>query len=445
MKVLAGPMATTEQFSRLTTVLATNRSLQGVDPAVVANSLQTDGNFQESVHFNLLKGLSEADAIRLAAIQNTVDNTHAVFGKFARNWNQRGFFGALPFAFMNFPIQALEHIFHLSKRAFVFDKNDPSSVERAAAARMSFAYLTASMFMMGGLAGMPAWELFKSIYEKVYYLAAKEKIDLNYEIAHVLKHTVQLPSPLVHAITEGGVSAITGSSVGARMSLPFFWQGLVGSALKGEVAVTDAMGVQGGLVNNVIKQTDKWMKDESTLPEAVLLGLSPVFVRNAFESLVSWPDEGAKTGRGVVLLTPEDISVGDQIKKALGFAPEKEANAGTAEYVQYLKVNGSNEFKSAKASELANIRLDIYREALKGNTKASERLRGEYSAKYQELLEFIRRSNPEGLSARQIDSLQRSIKQKYEMKKNPRKERNDKEQRVADEIRNTLYIFDEEE
>lgn len=440
MKTLAGPMATTEQFSRLTSVLATHRSMKNVDSAVVHNALSDDGNYLEAVKFNLVRGMSEEDAIKHAAIQNTIDNTHAIFGKFARNWNQRGFFGALPFAFMNFPIQAMEYLLHLSKRMMIEDKNDPASVARARAARMSMAYLVTAMFMMGGLAGMPAWELFKSLFEKVYYWSSHEKIDLNYEIQNVLAHSANMPSPLVHALMEGGVSAITGTNVGSRLSIPFFWQGLLGSALKGEVAITDAMGVQGGLVNNAIRQFGKVSSGDASLPEAAIMGLSPVFVRNGFEALVGWPNDGVRTGRGNVVLTPEDVTVADQLKKVLGFMPESVGNAKQAEYVQNLKTQGPQEYKSAKTSELANLKLDIFRASSSGNTGRAETLRKEYNAKYQELLEFMRNSGNGGLTARSIDGIKSAIDQKYQAKKNPKKERTAKEQRIADQVRDTYGL-----
>ena len=170
------------------------------------------------------------------------------------------------------------------------------------------------------------------------------------------------------------------------------------------------------------------------------MGLSPVFVRNAFESLIGWPSDGVKSGKGNVLLTPEDVSMADQIKKALGFTPENVANARQAEYVQYLKINGTSEYKSAKTSELANLKLDIFKAGQSGNTKKVESLRTEYAAKYQELLEFLRKTNEGGLSARSIDGIKSSIDQKYQAKKNPQKERTAKEQKVADQIRDTYGL-----
>ena len=237
-----------------------------------------------------------------------------------------------------------------------------------------------------------------------------------------------MPSPLAHAVMQGGISALTQTNSGARMSLPFFWQGLLGSALKGDVGVTDAMGIQGGMINNAYKQFDKWGRGDQTLAESALMSLSPVFIRNAYTGLVGWPTDGVKTGRGQVLLTPEDISIADSLKKVVGLSPRKTSDASTATYVQSLKATGSNEYLSGRKNEAANLRLEIFRAGQKGDTEKVQALQKEYRALYQETLEFMRKINGGVLSARQIDGLQSAIDQIYQQKKNPEKKRNAKEQ-----------------
>lgn len=430
LEVLAGPMATTEQYSRLASALATHRIVTKQDSGVIYDTLKTDQNFMESVRVNQLKGMAEDSAIYMAAVQNSVDNTHAVFGKFARNWNQRGLPGALPFAFMNFPIQAMEYLFHLVKGGL---RNDPGK-------RRAVAYLLASMFMMGGLAGMPAWDLWKTLIEKISYLTTNEKIDLNYEISTMLKESANLPVPVVDAITKGSLSVILNADVGARLSPSFFWQGLATSALKGQMEVTKAMGVQGSLLDNTARRVQQWDAGEVTFPEMLGYSLTPVFVRNAMDALIAWPNDGVRTGKGTMIITPDEVTAGQQALKALGFNPMEVSKGTQAEYAAYIKTHGADQYKSAKTSELANIKYDIWRAGQQGDDKRIDKLRGEYSTKYQDLLEFLRSHGDGQLSARSVDGVKSSIDQKFQAKKNPSKKPSKKDTEALRKARENLGL-----
>jgi hypothetical protein len=124
---------------------------------------------------------------------------------------------------------------------------------------------------------------------------------------------------------KGYVNYLTGKDVAARMGLSNLLFRNNQYNRDEDVRIRFLMGV-GGPFGSVGWQFKRGIVDDIIVNGEIERGIEnmmPAAWRNMYKGTVRYPKEGIKTRRGDVIVARDDLTTGDLISQALGFAPTK--------------------------------------------------------------------------------------------------------------------------
>jgi len=366
------PISAMEQATRFATANAHYQMFQENPQALqkAANVLAQDYRFQAQ---RKISGLPLIDDVVLFGL----DEAHAVFGKTGRSDVLRGGLGAFVFPFQTYPQQALEFLARMYGRG-------PEG-------KKALATTVASLFLFAGLMGLPGADLFKELAEEAYAGIEGEDVDLNQLMQETLAEATGGPVA-GRFVTNGIFRSLTNIDVSKRIGLPLIGQDVILAAMGVQGDMTELAGVQGSMLTQGIQAWKAYNTDESTAKIGTMI--TPMAISNLLKAYTYY-DEGAVTGKGKQLVTPEDLRAEpDQIAlRAMGIGSGTVANARDERYWATLE-NGRykpamDKFR-ARAKNYRTRELRAYQE---GNPEEAKKWAQKYSDVVSDLQEFLTKKN----------------------------------------------------
>ena len=332
MDVSAFMFGGVEQINRISTALATYR--------LATKSNKNLRNFQK---FSEVTMFHEGKMTPELAGEMMVYNTQFLIGKENRPELFRSGLMNVATQFMSFPLQ----YFGLWAKAMRV-----AGVDKKMGSVMMGSMLMA-MVAFGGMMGLPFAENLRQLLAAASRATRGYDYDLEYGVREAMLG--YLHPEMVEVIMRGGLSRATGIDVSRRMGagevLPF-------TLMQGDLMA--ATGPFGGLM------ADTAMR----IHEAVKLGNYPMLItsplplslRYAAESAVGgYLDMPIRTTQGRVMLPADQVTVGDRLKQALGFTPEKVSTARREKRLLNFWKGQSKNLQDYYLSNLAKLHADLYK------------------------------------------------------------------------------------
>jgi ElaB/YqjD/DUF883 family membrane-anchored ribosome-binding protein len=344
-RVLALPIASAEQTSRISSLLAFYRSLNS--PSKVQRALRTyenDKRFQNAYRRNENAGKSKVDDRTFVALY-ALDEAHGIFGKEGRGVAQRGLMGSLVFPFMTHPIQMMELLVRQMS-------------QRGAEGKGAAAYVLMSYITLAGLMGIPGMELIKELIEFIMELSTGVQTDILNDITLAL-HDMGF-DPMVGQFVRGGATRAFGNiDVARRINVPIFFQNPLIALMEGDVELRDIAGVAGQLFQTATeaKQTIA-QGDYGTVGKSIL----PVALRNLLKGaydLNPYLGEGISTRTGKRLINPEEASTLDRFNQTIGITPSIVASRREALYEHNIQAYGYRTGEERFRSRITNLMVEL--------------------------------------------------------------------------------------
>lgn len=301
-----------------------------------------------------------------------MQETHAVFGKTARGTLQKGLGGSLFFPFSSYGQQMLEVM------------ADQFMGHRGTAGRMAGLWSTTAFVAMAGLAGIPAYELLKTLYETY-----EEKANGRIADAEMDMKEAGIPDWL----RKGVLSSATGLSLSHRLGQTLVGESLLQGLIQGEVKVGDLGGVPGRIMQNTITAAGALM-DESDNRDVVqkLIPIMPTAAANlakAYELTVH-PENQLRTSKGKAFASPEDVGFNEIGATAMGFTPQKFEDARQKLHWQQ---QANVEFNQARSRFAESVAQALYQRevAIKnGDPEGASQALLQRNQLQKTMLEFMR-------------------------------------------------------
>src|SRR5690606_24783214 len=152
--------------------------------------------------------------------------------------------------------------------------------------------------------------------------------------------------------------------ISRRMSLPFPVQQPLIALSQGDSDARSYLGVFGGLLGTT-EATYKGIAEGQTPVGAFAKAIAPVAFRNIWKGLVEYTGApgygGVSTGTGMRLANPEELTVGDIVRRTVGFTPAIEANQRELQRERQLQRTGYQTGLSGFRERIAKKTETIHR------------------------------------------------------------------------------------
>jgi len=355
-------VSNTENFTRKSTFIAF-RDMFKDSPEITRKAIKdlaTDYDWQYFWDTNKTK-MDVEDAMALYHMRLV----HAEFGKTGRGPMQRGLFGTLAFPFMTYPQQMLELLF------------EQMTAKKGAAGVLAGLYTMGAYVAFSGLNGIPAYDLWKTLYEEYEEKVNGRMVDLNMQLE---------AAGMPEFLRRGALSTTFGLDMSSRLSQDIIGQNLLMGLLKDEIKIGEITGVPGRtLVEMMNGAADVLSGSSSKSALEKIQPFMPSVGKDVAKTaqMVTEPENYWKTKSGKILKdTNEDgTRPFDVLGQLTGFTPlektqererlymQQRANqeftgwksrlaerVATAEYLMYL---GSTQDDNEKYQEGREMRADV--------------------------------------------------------------------------------------
>lgn len=298
--------------------------------------------------------------LRTAMSIYSVQETHGVFGKVGRGPLQRGLSGSLFFPFTTYGQQMLEVM------------TEQLSGHRGLPGILGGTWVLGSYMALAGMAGIPAWDLWKTVAEQYSLRVNNKQLDVEMWLK---EHGMPLWA------RKGLLSTATGTDLSSRLSQNVIADQLAQGLIKGDVKFQDLFGVPGRAATGLWEGLTEAFNPLSTkTPVEAISAALPTFMQDAIKAEQMMEGTPRETKTGKTLGTPTGY---DTAAQALGFSPLSQAVAREKIYWEG-KVNSEfTQFKTRLAEGLAEAEF-ISRQ---GDATRGEEMKRQMS---QELLRYAR-------------------------------------------------------
>lgn len=362
------PIGVMEQYTRFISNMALYDMLSN-NPQALAKAKEHHGNDYryQAMKFNR-PTYSEAEV--LASF--TMDNAHASFGKYGRAPYMRGF-GGLFFPFTLYTHTMLEGLVKMYSYG-------PDG-------RRALMLSLGSMFIIGGLMGLPGAELLKELLEELQKHTTGVEQDYDLLIREMIyKQTGS--DTAAKFFTQGFGRAFGGVELSRRTGLPVPGTDLI-LMLTGakEAPTSDVFGVAGGILPSLGEGFRAFNEGDFS---NVLAAITPVAGSNLVKA-ANMMTEGVKTKSGYQLLTPEEVTATTAALKAIGFTSDQVASA--REELFYGKILNNRKYTTGVEgfrNKAKKHYTDFKRHKKNGNQEKASQAFGEYREVLHDYVEFAR-------------------------------------------------------
>jgi hypothetical protein len=328
---------------------------------------------------------------------------HAVYGKTGRGPMQRGMAGAVLFPFMTYPQQMLELLF------------EQMTGKRGLNGVLAGLYTTSAYVGIAGLAGIPAYELLKTLYEKYEEKVNGRTIDLNMQLEH---------EGVPRWLRKGLVADATGVDISQRMAQDIIGQHILVGILKGDIKIGELGGVPGRTLGNLLEATGEALSPNSNKgPIELAAKVAPAFMADylkAYKLQTGSGEDVLKTSSGKMIKDPADINSFDIATRALGFGTLEQTESRERLYYQQKANQEFNQWKSRLAEATATAKYKMHLGVLQGDDEKYREGREELTELSQELTRFARKNKIQ-LDSDFWNSYKKSVAERLWQKKNPGK------------------------
>lgn len=314
----------TEVVNRVAAALAYFRAAQ--NPQLrqrMAEVYKNDQNFREIV---AREGLTPLSIARFG-----VNETQFIGGKMGRAPAMRGF-RALLFQFKNFVVNYLR----------LMHKNFRSMGPQG---KLAGSFMLMSLFLIGGLAGIPFGEDAIKAYDFLYERATGIDPDIEWQIREAVKSA---------GFGEYGAEIATRGFAQNAFGLDMTRLGM--GNLFPDNSVSSLMPIVTGTVGRISETTDRWQTGQPVGAAAAILGaIGGKGLQDVVKGTMVYPMEGISTKRGNWTVRPEDVTLADMTMRALGFQPTKATRASQAEYHAGRIANATQERRTKELTRIARL------------------------------------------------------------------------------------------
>lgn len=267
------------------------------------------------------------------ALYNMLE-THGYFGKLGRGIAQKGALGSVFFPFTTYSQQMLETL------------GAQLSGKRGLPGALGGLWTAGSYLALAGIAGIPAWDMWKSLIET--WNKKVNNVDMDTEMW--LKE-----SGVPLWARKGLLSQATGMDLSARLSQNVVASNLVAGLFKGDVKFTDLFGVPGTAASGALSGLEELFNPMGTMDSTVkaVMPALPASVQDMIKAEQMAFNPSSKileTGTGKATAAP---STSDVLTQAAGATPlDRSLQREKIYWTQ--KVNSEfNQFKSRLSENLA--------------------------------------------------------------------------------------------
>jgi hypothetical protein len=251
-----------------------------------------DGVYQKSVQRN-----PDTSPIHLVAT-HTLHRGHAVFGKTSRPEIFKGALGAGMFPFLTWPYHQ-------------WGRLTEQAASLGVPGKVGFVTTLLAMWVLGGLVGLPGFELFKELYEAAYKKLGNREIDVINQIHQHYDDNRFKAEMITHGISRAG----GGLDVAQRFGWPLPAQEFVLSAIGSKKDPTAVLGVPGTILSGVIRAVNNYNNQAGAL--TIAQDVMPVALSNIIKAM-DYSQNGVKSRAGVTIMPPEDLTPADIWSRAFG-------------------------------------------------------------------------------------------------------------------------------
>jgi hypothetical protein len=340
---------TTEVVNRVAAALAAYRA--ALTPGAMdklRNVYKNDENFKQAVP----PGATPTDVARWF-----VNETQFVGGKINRPKIGRGI-GALLLQFKNFVMNYLR-IMHKN-----FTRMGPQG-------KLAGTFMLMSMFLIGGLAGLPFGDDAIQAYDTIVGGVTKIDPDIEYRFREWASEA---------GFGDYGAEVLSRGFGRDVFGLDLTRLGMGNLFPDGNL--TSLMPLVTGTVGRAAEVNDRWHTGQPVGALAAALGMvGGKGTQDIVKGFGAYPTEGISTRGGNFTVMPKDVTLADMTMRALGFQPTKATRASEAEYHAGRIANATKDARTAMLTKIARL-VVMGMDALEaGDTEGAE----EYSRQLQEL------------------------------------------------------------
>lgn len=284
---------------------------------------EKDYNWQE--FWKLRKG--DFDLETAAGLYNMME-THAVFGKPSRGPTQRGLAGSLFFPFMTYGQQVLEVL------------GEQLTMQRGLPGLYAGLWTMGSYLALAGVAGIPGYDLWKTMYEEYQKRVNNHLVDLEMQMKE---------SDIPLWARKGLLSSATGVDLSQRLGQDIVAQQLLSGIVKGEFKLNEIGGVPGRTAVNLLNSAAEALNPASTKsPMELITPIMPGVVQDVAKAytLATEPEKAMKTTSGKIMSDPDEVSGFDVGTQLLGATPLAKTEARERIYFQQRANQEFNNWKS---------------------------------------------------------------------------------------------------
>jgi hypothetical protein len=330
---------------------------------------------------------------------------HGEFGKIGRGPMQRGLFGSMAFPFMTYPQQMMETLF------------DQLVGRRGGAGVAAGLYTMTAYVALSGLSGIPAYELWKTLYEEYEKRVNGRTIDLNMQLE---------AGGIPEVFRRGLLSSMSGLDISQRLGQDIIGQNLLIGLLKDDIKIGEVTGVPGRAFTEMFAGAGAALSNSGNKsPMEIAMPFLPAGAKDILKTaqMVTEPEAYWKTKSGKMLRDidenpePNIAELGGQL---LGFTPLEKTKARERQFMQQRANQEFTGWKSRLAESIASAEYKMHLGLRLGDNEQYNEGREMRKEVTKELREYAK-ANGIKLNADFWRGLRTSVQNRLYQKKNPGK------------------------
>lgn len=365
-------IAPVERFTRIATYNLYKR-LFDENPEALQRALKyraDDNNWQ--AYWKINQG--KHDLPTAMALYSMIE-PHAVYGKEARGTMQKGVAGAVFFPFTSYAMQMLEVL------------GEQLTMKYGMPGLYTGLWSMTTFMAMAGMAGIPGYELLKTLYEQYERTVNGRTVDAEMEMK-------EAGIPLW--ARKGLISTATGYDVSARLGQDIIGQNILLGLMKGELKTGELGGVPGRTLQNLLASAGEALSPTSTKsPMELVAPLLPAGLSNMAKAytLATEPEKSLQTKTGKMLGDPSEVGAPDVIRQGLGFASTKLGEERQQLFWQQRANQEFNLYKTRLAEGVANAKYKIIQGSRQGDQDMVKEGRAQLEALRKQLVSYTKENN----------------------------------------------------
>lgn len=297
---------------------------------------EKDYNWQE-----FWRNHSERMSLEDAMSVYSMLETHGVYGKEGRGSLQRGLGGSLLFPFTTYAQQMMEVL------------GAQLTGQRGLPGLYAGLWTMGTYLGLAGAAGIPAYDLWKTLYEQYQSRVNNRTVDAEMEMKE---------AGVPHWMRKGLLSTATGLDLSSRVGQEVVAQNILEGIAKGEFKLNEVGGVPGRTLQALFNASAEGLNPSNTKsPMDLVAPILPGVVQDVYKGykMLADPEDALKTTSGKITGDPSELGLGDALTRAAGFGSLADTEAKEKIFWQQRANQEFNQAKSRFAEGVATARYKM--------------------------------------------------------------------------------------